>query len=293
MSCEGRYEQINLKPPSVNLLAAHLQLIALTNNMFVNPEDLKCLVAQNNCDIRKSLFDLQFWSASGGGAKMPYKRPEGLNNKADVADKDPKPRHISVSYDSSTEHRKAGSSSQDALQIKPPVLGGILNDDGEESMFLSLSDWQAIKSRGSRCSSRVSQRGIPRQADGDNSDSDFCELKKARLVCPDGSTDSVFEITDTNDSQPVSSNDKKADDTLQLPPIDSLLFDSVHGLLNCVANPSVGSLSILQKEKKSGDEVEVDYPSYNRGQKSWDTLTKIIKNHHVHLRPSSPFAMLI
>ena len=258
MSCEGRYEQINLKPPSVNLLAAHLQLVALMNNMFVNPEELKSLVSQNNCDIRKSLVNLQFWTESGGGVKMPYKRPASLKDKRDVADTHPKSQHVSISCDSNTEHVKTDISCQDALQIAPPVTSGILNDDGEESMFLSLSDWQVIKSQGVRCSSHTAQRGSLRQADGDNSDSDFCEPKKKILVCADGSTDSIFEITDTNDSQPVSSTEKKVDDSLQLPPMDSLLFESTHGLLNCVADPTMGSMSVLQKEKKHGDTVEVD-----------------------------------
>ena len=87
MSCEGRYDQINVKCPSVNLLSAHLQLVGLMNNMFINPEDLKSLVAHNNCDIRKSLLNLQFWSASHGGLKMPYKRPAHLNDSSGISDK--------------------------------------------------------------------------------------------------------------------------------------------------------------------------------------------------------------
>ncbi|XP_078347147.1 uncharacterized protein LOC144632387 isoform X2 [Oculina patagonica] len=257
VSCEGRCDQINLKPPSVNLLAAHLQLVALTNNLFVNPEDLKSLVAQNNCDIRKSLLNLQFWSESGGGIKTLYERPASLKDK-DVVDKHPKLQHLSVSCDSNSEHVKSNNiPSQDVLQIEPPVASGILNDDGEESMFLSLSDWQVIKNKGARRSSRTTSRGSFRQVEGDNnSDSDFCEPKKKTLVCNDGSTDSIFEITDTNDSQPVSGADKKADDSLQLPLMDSLLFESSHGLLNCVADHTIGSLSVLQKEKKPGDIVE-------------------------------------
>ena len=57
------------------------------NNMFINPEDLKSLVAHNNCDIRKSLLNLQFWSASHGGLKMPYKRPAHLNDSSGISDK--------------------------------------------------------------------------------------------------------------------------------------------------------------------------------------------------------------
>lgn len=262
MSCEGRYEQINLKTPSVNLLAAHLQLVALTNNIFVSPDDLKSLVAQNNCDIRKSLLNLQFWSASGGGVKIPYKRPASLKEKESGVDKHPKPQHVLVGYDSNAENAKLNTTpSQDVLQIEPPVTTGILNDDGEESMFLSLSDWQVIKNRGARRSSRTLQRGSLREPDN-NSDSDFCEPMKKTLLCTDGTTDSIFEITDTNDSQPVKSAYKRADDSLQLPPMDSLLFESSHGLLNCVADHTTGSLSVLQKKEKPGDSAEVDNQSF-------------------------------
>ena len=258
VSCEGRYEQINLKPPSVNLLTAHLQLVALTNNMFVSPEDLKSLVAQNNCDIRKSFLALQFWSASGGGVKLPYERPASLQDKGDVTDKHPKPQDVSAICNSNTNHVKTDTtSSQDVVQIEPPVASGILNDDGEESMFLSLSDWQVIKNRGARRSSR----SLRQTECGNNSDSDFCDLKKKTLVCTDGTTDSIFEITDTNDSQPVSSVDKKAEESPQLPLMDSLLFESSHGLLNCVADPTVSALSVLQNKKKPGDVVEVNCQS--------------------------------
>lgn len=263
MSCEGRYEQVKLKSPSVNLLAAHLQLVALTNNIFVNPEDLKSLVVQNNCDIRKSLFDLQFWSGSGGGVKMPYTRPVSLEPiKNDVGRSNLKPQHTSVTCKSGSENLKTGISSQDVNQFESLATGGILNDDGEESLFLSLSDWQAIKNREATSHLRSSTRGTLGQAYGDNSDSDFFEPKRAKLSCPEGSADSVFEITDTNDSQPASTVNEKADTSRQLPPVDSLLFESVHGMLNCVADPTVGSLSILQKGKKSGDNVKVNKPFF-------------------------------
>lgn len=256
VSCEGRYEQINLKPPSVNLLSAHLQLVGLTNNMFINPDDLKSLAAHNNCDIRKSLLNLQLWAASGGGVRTPYKRPASLKEKGNIGDQN----KSSVSHDSNTGCAATDIivPSREVLQIEPATAGGVLADGGEESMFLSLSDWQAIKSAGTRRSSRSSRIGSLRQAEGDNSDSDFSEPKKKTLVCADGSTDSIFEVTDTNDSQPVSSNDNKADDSLQLPPMDGYLFESVHGLLNCVAEPAVGSLSVLQEVEKPGFPGQVE-----------------------------------
>ena len=254
VSCEGRYDQINLKPPSVNLLSAHLQLVGLMNNMFINPGDLKALAADNNCDIRKSLLNLQFWAASGGGVQTPYKRPASLKDKGNVGNQNQSSEHVSVSHDSNTDCVTTDIivPPREVLQVEPAIASGVLTDGGEESMFLSLSDWQAIKSAGTRRSSRSSRIGSLRLGEGDNSDSDFFEPKKKTLVCADGSTDSIFEVTDTNDSQPVSSNDSKADDSLQLPPMDGLLFESVHGLLNCVAEPTMGSLSVLQEVEKPG-----------------------------------------
>ena len=260
VSCEGRYEQINLKPPSVNLLAAHLQIVGLMNNMFVNPEDLKFLVAHNNCDIRKSLLNLQFWSATGGGVKMAYKRPASLKDKDNVASKSQTSQHVSYGLDSNTAHVYTDIiPSREVPQVAPPLMSGVLNDDGEESMFLSLSELQAIKSGGLRRSSRSSRSSIFRQMEGDNSDSDFCEPKKKTLACADGSTDSIFETTDTNDSQPVNLNGKKADDSLELPLMDGLLFESVHGLLNCVAEPPKGALSVLQKDDEPGQTEQVNF----------------------------------
>ena len=253
MSCEGRYDQINVKCPSVNLLSAHLQLVGLMNNMFINPEDLKSLVAHNNCDIRKSFLNLQFWSASHGGLKMPYKRPAHLNDSFRIFDKN---QTIQTSgHARSAECVQTNSLSQDVSQSHPAMTSGVLDDGGEESMFLSLSDWQIIKSGGLRRSSRSSRSDTLKQTEGDNSDSDFCEPKRKTLVCADGSTDSVFEITDTNDSQPVNS-DKRPDDSLQLPFMDGLLFESVLGLLNCLQQPAEGLLPVLQKGAKQ-DELQV------------------------------------
>ena len=142
VSCEGRYgryDQINVKCPSVNLLSAHLQLVGLMNNMFINPEDLKSLVAYNNCDIRKSLLNLQFWSASRGGLKMPYKRPAHLNDSSRISDKN---QTIQTSgHAGSAECVQTNSLSQDVPQSHPTMTGGVLDEGGEESMFL-LADNQ-------------------------------------------------------------------------------------------------------------------------------------------------------
>ena len=222
------------------------------NNMFINPEDLKSLVAHNNCDIRKSLLNLQFWSH--GGLKMPYKRPAHLNDSSGISDKN---QTIQTSgHAGSPECVQTNSLSQDVWQSDPTMTGGVLDEGGEESMFLSLSDWQIIKSGGLRRSSRFSRSGSLKPTEADNSDSDFCEPKRKTLVCADGSTDSVFEITDTNDSQPVNS-DKRPDDSVQLPFMDGLLFESVLGLLNCLQQTAEGSLSALQKEAKPQDELQV------------------------------------
>lgn len=228
----------------MNLLSAHLQIVGLLNDMFIDPEDLKNLAAHCKCDIRKSLLNLQFWAASGGGVKTPYKRPANLKGKASGSDHSQNAKHLYAGFDSNSRGVSTDVAPlQEALQVEAYTASG------EESMFLSLNDWQAIKSVGLRRSSRSSRSGSLRQADGDNSDSDFCESKKKTLVCVDGSTDSIFEATDTNDSQPVITNEEKTDDSLDLPLMDGLLFENVLGLLNCVSEPAVGSISVLQTEE--------------------------------------------
>lgn len=254
VSCEGKYDQINVKCPSVNLLSAHLQLVGLMNNMFINPEDLKSLVAHNNCDIRRSFLNLQFWLASGGGLKMPYKRPANLDDSSRISDKNQTTKTSGLARSAACV--QTNSLSQDVSQSHPTMTGGLLDEGGEESMFLSLSDWQMIKSGGLRRSSRSSRSGTLKPTEADNSDSDFCEPKRKTLVCADGSIDSIFEITDTNDSQPVN-GDKRPDDSVQLPFMDGLLFESVLGLMNCLQQPAEGSLSALQKGAKLQDELQV------------------------------------
>ncbi|XP_068761960.1 ATPase family AAA domain-containing protein 5-like isoform X1 [Montipora capricornis] len=247
--CEGRFDQIILKPPSVNLLSAHLQLVGLVNNIFINPEDLQSLVARNNCDIRKCLLNLQFWVVSGGGFKAAYKRPPGLKDKSSsVAERCENSERVSVDDGNSAERLIADLAPSQDKERKQAAVISVLADEGEESMFLSLSDWQAIKDGSLRPSSRSFRREGDRQTGVDNSDSDFCQPKRKMLVCADGSTDSIFEVTDTNDSQMSCNSDKNGRDSLPFPPMDRLLFESVHGLLNCVAKPAIGTLSALREE---------------------------------------------
>ena len=255
VDCEGKYECINLKQPSVNLLSGHLQLVALVNGIFVNPDDLKSLVAVNNCDIRKSLMTLQFWVESGGGVMMQYKRPSnvGQNSSSSSTLFYNSQRIISNNKNQSA---CAAASLGVALDNEAAVINGLLDNAGEESMFLSLSDWQAIKSRGGY-GLQTSGRGIPGEGNS-NSNLDIADPKHRVLIGTDGSTDSIYEInTDTSDSQQSASSNKEARCGQKLPVLHGLLFESAHGLLNCVADSTKSSLTVLQKHHPD-DSVKVD-----------------------------------
>ena len=250
ISCEGRFDHIICKPPAVNLLSAHLQLIGLINNIFINPEDVQSLVSYNSCDIRKSLLDLQFWVASGGGIKTPYKRPLGW--KADnhtKGDRSENPKLKSMqSEKNSCDFTSSVAHSQ---EHEPAGLTGVLADGGEESMFLSLSDWEVIKNGSLRPSSPSTFDGSQWQTKVDNPDSNLSQPKKKMLSNADHFTDSILESTDTNDSQQNCNDSKSGDDSLPPLQVDQLLFESVHGLLNCVSEPAKGVLFCLQKEEEN------------------------------------------
>ncbi|XP_072043237.1 uncharacterized protein [Amphiura filiformis] len=61
----GNYESLLFKRPSQTLLATHLQLIALAENVFTSPTDMKLVAQHLECDIRKSIIALQYWIISG------------------------------------------------------------------------------------------------------------------------------------------------------------------------------------------------------------------------------------
>lgn len=224
------------------------------NKIFINPEDIQSLVACNSCDIRKSLLDLQFWVESGGGIKVPYKRPLGWKTESHTkGDRSENPKLMSVQSERNTcDFTSYVAHSQ---EHEPAGLTGVLADGGEESMFLSLSDWEAIKNGSARPSLPSPFCGSQWQTKGNNPDSDFSQRKKKMLLSADHLTDSIFESTDTNDSQQNCNDDKSGDDSLPLPQVDQLLFESVCGLLNCVPEPAMGILSCLQKEEEKQPQV--------------------------------------
>ncbi|XP_032234369.2 ATPase family AAA domain-containing protein 5 isoform X2 [Nematostella vectensis] len=131
VGCDGRYEQLLFKLPSINLLSAHLQLTALINHVVIQPSDIKALVSLYGSDIRQCFLMLQFWLLSGGGKSMEY-----AQSSLDEAAKNVKQTgFLSVQ----TEPSSQGVSSL------PTGSMSIMEDAGEESMFLSLDDWQSLR----------------------------------------------------------------------------------------------------------------------------------------------------
>ncbi|XP_041095727.1 ATPase family AAA domain-containing protein 5-like isoform X2 [Polyodon spathula] len=65
---DGCFEEIHFKTPSLVNVASYLQLLCLTENLRTDVKDFSSLLALNNCDIRQSLLQLQFWTRTGGGS---------------------------------------------------------------------------------------------------------------------------------------------------------------------------------------------------------------------------------
>ncbi|TRY83086.1 hypothetical protein DNTS_000658 [Danionella cerebrum] len=66
-SFDGYFEEIHFKAPSVADVSTYLQLLCMAENMRTDTKDVSNLLEWNNCDIRQSLLQLQFWGCCGGG----------------------------------------------------------------------------------------------------------------------------------------------------------------------------------------------------------------------------------
>ena len=151
VDCDGRYEQLMIRSPSVNLLSAHLLVAALVNDIFVNPAELKTLASWFQCDIRKCLLALQFWVLSGGGIKITWE--EDLKHQKDQ-------KGLTDAQGSSEKVSKTEESNECMVEQS---LG--IDDPGEESLFLSVDDWKAL--------ARQPARATRQREQGSESASDF------------------------------------------------------------------------------------------------------------------------
>ncbi|KAJ8948651.1 hypothetical protein NQ318_022719 [Aromia moschata] len=61
-----QYEYISFLPLSSQTLATWLQIVCLVEGLYVNCDDIGCLLEFNQGDARKTLQQLQFWVQSGG-----------------------------------------------------------------------------------------------------------------------------------------------------------------------------------------------------------------------------------
>uniref|UniRef100_A0A8D0BGV1 ATPase family AAA domain containing 5 n=1 Tax=Salvator merianae TaxID=96440 RepID=A0A8D0BGV1_SALMN len=64
---DGCLEEIIFSPPSLIDVASYLQVVCLAENLRTDVRDFTTLLTANNCDIRQSILQLQFWVKSGGG----------------------------------------------------------------------------------------------------------------------------------------------------------------------------------------------------------------------------------
>nr|XP_020512165.1 ATPase family AAA domain-containing protein 5-like isoform X1 [Labrus bergylta] len=63
---DGNFEEILFKSPSVVDVSSFLRLLCLTEDVRTDQSDVSSLLRLNDCDIRQSLLQLQFWTRSGG-----------------------------------------------------------------------------------------------------------------------------------------------------------------------------------------------------------------------------------
>ncbi|KAM9780030.1 ATPase family AAA domain-containing protein 5 [Neosynchiropus ocellatus] len=66
---DGPFEEIHFKTPSLVNVCSYLRLLCLTENLRTDPSDVSALLRLNDCDIRQSLLQLQFWARSAGGRR--------------------------------------------------------------------------------------------------------------------------------------------------------------------------------------------------------------------------------
>ncbi|KAG1662297.1 ATPase family AAA domain-containing protein 5 [Nymphon striatum] len=63
---KGDYEELEYLTPPTDVVAQHLQLIALAENMLIRCKDIETLVKYHSGDIRKCILSLQYGITSGG-----------------------------------------------------------------------------------------------------------------------------------------------------------------------------------------------------------------------------------
>ncbi|XP_057673840.1 ATPase family AAA domain-containing protein 5 isoform X1 [Corythoichthys intestinalis] len=64
---DGNFEEIYFKKPSLLDVSSYLRLLCLAEDTRTDQRDVSTLLELNDCDIRQSLLQLQFWTRSAGG----------------------------------------------------------------------------------------------------------------------------------------------------------------------------------------------------------------------------------
>ncbi|XP_077591441.1 ATPase family AAA domain-containing protein 5 [Stigmatopora nigra] len=66
---DGNFDEIYFQRPSLLDVSNYLRLLCLAEDTRTDQHDVSTLLELNNCDIRQSLLQLQFWIRSGGGCQ--------------------------------------------------------------------------------------------------------------------------------------------------------------------------------------------------------------------------------
>ncbi|XP_031558761.1 ATPase family AAA domain-containing protein 5-like [Actinia tenebrosa] len=264
VDCDGRYEQLTIRSPSINLLSAHLLVTALANEVLVNPSELKTLASWYQCDIRKCFLALQFWILSGGGVKISWEEflrvHKNRKHLSDVQDNSEIKTDVERNFQNPS---KAGELNQ--CIVEQP-LG--LDDPREESLFLTIDDWETLaKQRGQAL--RCGHNSAASASDFQNKDSDFEPTKSSSHPPTDENThtDSILDTNEPGDSQSMQLADNE-NKKVTMPDVHCLLMEHVLGLTNSTYGYANGCMELLKDDSISSDK---DYLFKTRCGLTYDT----------------------
>ncbi|XP_077474872.1 ATPase family AAA domain-containing protein 5 [Stigmatopora argus] len=84
---DGNFEEIYFQRPSLLDVSNYLRLLCLAEDTRTDQRDVSTLLELNDCDIRQSLLQLQFWIRSGGGCQKV--KPETGGEASDTGSLSP------------------------------------------------------------------------------------------------------------------------------------------------------------------------------------------------------------
>lgn len=83
-----RYSVVHLSLVQLDV-SSYLRLLCLAENMRTDRSDVSSLLRLNDCDIRRSILQLQYWTRSAGGRHIPRPLPLTEKSGKDISSRNP------------------------------------------------------------------------------------------------------------------------------------------------------------------------------------------------------------